>query len=65
MATLQRRAKDNPQARDSEADELVVQLLHWFKHEFFKWVDTLPCQRCGPHPYPYPACCCLLLLAAC
>jgi peptide-N4-(N-acetyl-beta-glucosaminyl)asparagine amidase len=22
-------------------------LLKWFKDEFFTWVDTLPCERCG------------------
>ena len=22
-------------------------LLKWFKEEFFTWVDTLPCERCG------------------
>lgn len=28
-------------------DFLLVELLHWFKHSFFSWVDTLNCSRCG------------------
>ncbi|CEP03356.1 unnamed protein product (mitochondrion) [Plasmodiophora brassicae] len=28
-------------------DELVFQLLFWFKHEFFSWVNSLPCSSCG------------------
>lgn len=25
----------------------VIELLQWFKHRFFKWVDKPPCDRCG------------------
>ncbi|XP_019946176.2 peptide-N(4)-(N-acetyl-beta-glucosaminyl)asparagine amidase [Paralichthys olivaceus] len=28
-------------------DFLVLELLRWFKQEFFSWVDSLPCSRCG------------------
>jgi len=26
---------------------LLKELMWWFKHEFFSWVDALPCARCG------------------
>ncbi|XP_057683548.1 peptide-N(4)-(N-acetyl-beta-glucosaminyl)asparagine amidase isoform X1 [Corythoichthys intestinalis] len=30
-------------------DFLVLELLRWFKNEFFSWVDCLPCSQCsGP-----------------
>ncbi|XP_061700586.1 peptide-N(4)-(N-acetyl-beta-glucosaminyl)asparagine amidase isoform X3 [Syngnathoides biaculeatus] len=28
-------------------DFLVLELLRWFKYEFFSWVDCLPCSHCG------------------
>lgn len=28
-------------------DFLVLELLRWFKQDFFSWVDSLPCSRCG------------------
>ncbi|XP_061616845.1 peptide-N(4)-(N-acetyl-beta-glucosaminyl)asparagine amidase [Phyllopteryx taeniolatus] len=28
-------------------DFLVLELLRWFKYDFFSWVDCLPCSRCG------------------
>ncbi|XP_030269017.1 peptide-N(4)-(N-acetyl-beta-glucosaminyl)asparagine amidase isoform X2 [Sparus aurata] len=28
-------------------DFLVLELLRWFKQDFFSWVDCLPCGRCG------------------
>ncbi|XP_076611478.1 peptide-N(4)-(N-acetyl-beta-glucosaminyl)asparagine amidase [Chaetodon auriga] len=28
-------------------DFLVLELLRWFKQDFFSWVDCLPCSRCG------------------
>ena len=27
-------------------DFILVRLLHWFKNEFFKWVDRAPCDLC-------------------
>ena len=47
VATLKERAKANPKPMTDERDEFIIQLLHWFKGEFFKWVNTLPCSRCG------------------
>lgn len=28
-------------------DFLVLELLRWFKQDFFSWVDCLPCSHCG------------------
>ncbi|XP_054619790.1 peptide-N(4)-(N-acetyl-beta-glucosaminyl)asparagine amidase isoform X2 [Dunckerocampus dactyliophorus] len=28
-------------------DFLVLELLSWFKNDFFSWVDCLPCSHCG------------------
>lgn len=28
-------------------DFLVLELLRWFKHSFFSWVNCLSCSRCG------------------
>ena len=28
-------------------DQLMEQLLHWFKHEFFSWVNAPSCDTCG------------------
>ncbi|XP_048414085.1 peptide-N(4)-(N-acetyl-beta-glucosaminyl)asparagine amidase [Stegostoma tigrinum] len=28
-------------------DFLLLELLQWFKQDFFQWVDTLPCNNCG------------------
>uniref|UniRef100_A0A665UVZ1 Peptide-N(4)-(N-acetyl-beta-glucosaminyl)asparagine amidase n=1 Tax=Echeneis naucrates TaxID=173247 RepID=A0A665UVZ1_ECHNA len=28
-------------------DFLVLELLRWFKQDFFSWVDNLPCSSCG------------------
>ncbi|XP_020494304.2 peptide-N(4)-(N-acetyl-beta-glucosaminyl)asparagine amidase [Labrus bergylta] len=28
-------------------DFLALELLSWFKKDFFSWVDSLPCSRCG------------------
>ncbi|KAL7976712.1 hypothetical protein Chor_008661 [Crotalus horridus] len=30
-----------------EEDILLVELINWFKCSFFKWVDSLPCSKCG------------------
>eukprot|EP00455_Lapot_gusevi_P032092 TRINITY_DN3496_c0_g1_i2.p2 TRINITY_DN3496_c0_g1~~TRINITY_DN3496_c0_g1_i2.p2 ORF type:complete len:206 (+),score=17.82 TRINITY_DN3496_c0_g1_i2:97-714(+) len=46
LQTLQQRAAENPNAVGGR-DELVKQLLHWFKHEFFQWVHQPPCHACN------------------
>ncbi|OCT75874.1 peptide-N(4)-(N-acetyl-beta-glucosaminyl)asparagine amidase [Xenopus laevis] len=28
-------------------DFLLLELLRWFKQDFFQWVNSLPCSRCG------------------
>ena len=28
-------------------DMLLLEFKEWFKTEFFSWVDTPPCPRCG------------------
>uniref|UniRef100_A0AAY4EU34 Peptide-N(4)-(N-acetyl-beta-glucosaminyl)asparagine amidase n=1 Tax=Denticeps clupeoides TaxID=299321 RepID=A0AAY4EU34_9TELE len=43
--TQARRA--DPQCSLAVPDMLVMELLCWFKEEFFSWVDCLPCSRCG------------------
>ena len=33
---------------DSATDKSVLmELLRWFKYEFFKWAGTIPCESCG------------------
>nr|KAF6335546.1 N-glycanase 1 [Pipistrellus kuhlii] len=31
----------------SEEDFLLLELLHWFKEEFFQWVNDISCSKCG------------------
>nr|XP_005297144.1 peptide-N(4)-(N-acetyl-beta-glucosaminyl)asparagine amidase isoform X5 [Chrysemys picta bellii] len=31
----------------NEDDFLLLELLQWFKGEFFQWVNSLPCSKCG------------------
>ncbi|EFJ50495.1 hypothetical protein VOLCADRAFT_103955 [Volvox carteri f. nagariensis] len=45
-ATLAPRLGPDVEAPARE-DLLAKMLLRWFKTEFFTWVDTLPCHRCG------------------
>lgn len=37
----------DPECKLGKEDFLVLELLRWFKQDFFKWVDCLPCSRCG------------------
>ncbi|XP_007505246.2 peptide-N(4)-(N-acetyl-beta-glucosaminyl)asparagine amidase isoform X1 [Monodelphis domestica] len=47
------RAKDlDPDADLGEEDFLLVELLQWFKGEFFQWVNSLPCSKCGGDTMP-------------
>lgn len=43
-------AKDaDPECKLGIEDFLVLELLRWFKQDFFSWVNSLPCIRCaGP-----------------
>ena len=52
VATLQERAQKavaesaGGAVRLSLRDELLKALLHWFKHEFFRWTNAPTCSRC-------------------
>ncbi|XP_039976868.1 peptide-N(4)-(N-acetyl-beta-glucosaminyl)asparagine amidase [Xiphias gladius] len=37
----------DPECKLGIEDFLVLELLRWFKEDFFSWVDCLPCSRCG------------------
>ncbi|XP_073319657.1 peptide-N(4)-(N-acetyl-beta-glucosaminyl)asparagine amidase [Pagrus major] len=37
----------DPDCKLAIEDFLVLELLRWFKQDFFSWVDCLPCGRCG------------------
>uniref|UniRef100_A0A3Q1GII3 Peptide-N(4)-(N-acetyl-beta-glucosaminyl)asparagine amidase n=1 Tax=Acanthochromis polyacanthus TaxID=80966 RepID=A0A3Q1GII3_9TELE len=37
----------DPECKLGIEDFLVLELLRWFKQDFFSWVDCLPCSRCG------------------
>ncbi|KAI9267902.1 hypothetical protein BDA99DRAFT_504305 [Phascolomyces articulosus] len=28
-------------------DKIILRLMHWFKHDFFTWVNNPPCDYCG------------------
>lgn len=38
--------KESPDPRVIR-DALLIELLNWFKHEFFKWFDRAHCQACN------------------
>ncbi|XP_029298561.1 peptide-N(4)-(N-acetyl-beta-glucosaminyl)asparagine amidase isoform X2 [Cottoperca gobio] len=41
--------EEDPECKLGIEDFLVLELLRWFKQDFFSWVDHLPCSRCkGP-----------------
>ncbi|XP_061218650.1 peptide-N(4)-(N-acetyl-beta-glucosaminyl)asparagine amidase-like isoform X3 [Neopsephotus bourkii] len=39
-------------AHVNEEDFLLLELLDWFKNNFFRWVNNLPCSRCGGQTEP-------------
>lgn len=44
---LHERARGNASPMPAYQDELVMQLLHWFKREFFSWMNQPKCSACG------------------
>ncbi|XP_041665212.1 peptide-N(4)-(N-acetyl-beta-glucosaminyl)asparagine amidase [Cheilinus undulatus] len=50
-STAEHRLKEakeaDPDCKLGMEDILVLELLSWFKNNFFSWVDSLPCSRCG------------------
>ncbi|KAK7124588.1 hypothetical protein R3I94_018836 [Phoxinus phoxinus] len=42
----------DPECSLGEEDMLVLDLLQWFKGDFFSWVNNLPCSRCGGTTQP-------------
>ncbi|POM77995.1 Peptide-N(4)-(N-acetyl-beta-glucosaminyl)asparagine amidase, partial [Phytophthora palmivora] len=44
---LHERARANPEPMPLYQDELVKQLLHWFKREFFTWMNQPRCSNCN------------------
>ena len=40
-------AQAKGESKQDIRDFLLLALLKWFKYTFFKWVDTLPCNKCG------------------
>ncbi|KAE9209705.1 hypothetical protein PF004_g16395 [Phytophthora fragariae] len=44
---LHERAQANTSPMPSYQDELVKQLLHWFKREFFTWMNQPRCSACS------------------
>ncbi|XP_035537083.1 peptide-N(4)-(N-acetyl-beta-glucosaminyl)asparagine amidase isoform X3 [Morone saxatilis] len=37
----------DPECKLGKEDFLVLELLRWFKQDFFSWVNCLPCSSCG------------------
>ncbi|XP_036617104.1 peptide-N(4)-(N-acetyl-beta-glucosaminyl)asparagine amidase [Trichosurus vulpecula] len=44
---FERAKKLDQGANTNEEDFLLLELLQWFKEKFFRWVDHLPCSKCG------------------
>ncbi|XP_066571832.1 peptide-N(4)-(N-acetyl-beta-glucosaminyl)asparagine amidase isoform X2 [Amia ocellicauda] len=44
---LQQAKEADPGCKMNAEDLLLLELLRWFKGEFFSWVNCLPCSRCG------------------
>lgn len=50
MRIAQKSLKTKPLNVTSEPcfrDCLLVELANWFNDEFFRWIDSMPCKRCG------------------
>lgn len=30
-----------------DIDAIVIELCRWFKHDYMRWIDPIPCPRCG------------------
>ncbi|KAI4786928.1 hypothetical protein KUCAC02_036803 [Chaenocephalus aceratus] len=46
-AQLRGAGEEDPDCKLGLEDFLVLELLRWFKQDFFSWVDHLPCSRCS------------------
>ncbi|CDK29574.1 unnamed protein product [Kuraishia capsulata CBS 1993] len=48
---VERREREQKEGKGDQnlgyTDFLVLELLHWFRHKFFKWVNKPDCDRCG------------------
>uniref|UniRef100_A0A4W6FP67 Peptide-N(4)-(N-acetyl-beta-glucosaminyl)asparagine amidase n=1 Tax=Lates calcarifer TaxID=8187 RepID=A0A4W6FP67_LATCA len=44
---LKQAKEADPEFKLGIEDFLVLELLRWFKQDFFSWVDCLPCSSCG------------------
>lgn len=47
---ISNRTSTNPEVCLS--DLIVCELARWFNEEFFTWVDSLPCKKCGSEDVP-------------
>lgn len=47
VVQLHERAMTSEDPRSSFSDELLKQLLRWFKHEFFSWTNQPKCHACS------------------
>ncbi|KAI8147306.1 hypothetical protein BJV82DRAFT_595041 [Fennellomyces sp. T-0311] len=44
---LYEQALENDDPDASLDDKVIIRLMHWFKHDFFTWVNNPPCDFCG------------------
>ncbi|XP_056154406.1 peptide-N(4)-(N-acetyl-beta-glucosaminyl)asparagine amidase isoform X2 [Lampris incognitus] len=47
LVKLKQAEEVDPECKFGKEDLLVLELLNWFKKDFFSWVDCLPCSHCG------------------